>query len=287
MSTATLVVTGSEAAAACGVDPYRSPVSLWAEKLGLAPAREPGEAAYWGTLLEPIVKDEVARRDYLIVDRADNESDEVRSDEYPWLLGHIDGRVARESSPRSDWGILEVKTTSPWRGHEWEDDQAPPAVVVQAHVYMLLTGLSWALAACLVGGQRLELREFAFDPGIAEIVAAKTQEFLGFVERQEPPPPDGARDTTELLGRLYPYATPAVIELTPEEFQVCRRREALREQLKEVERQKDECDQVLKLALGEASVGMWEGRRVVTWAKVDRAGYEVEARSYRQLRVRP
>lgn len=286
--TPALVVTGSEAAAACGVDPFRSPVALWTEKLGLAVPREDNEAMRWGNLLEPIVAREVESKGFMLsypMDGADLIG--VKSPEYPWLLGHPDAYCGHTTPHvHTGQGICEIKTTSPWRRGEWDDEQAPPHVVVQAHVYMLLTGLRWTLAACLVGGQKLEIREFDYDEDIASIVLDKTREFLGYVERQEPPPPDGAKSTSDVLARLYPKGTGEVVELSPELYALAREREALREQAKVIEAQMEEREQALKLALGQASVGTFDGRRVVTWTDVERKGYEVQAKSYRAFRVK-
>lgn len=283
-----LIVTGSEAAGACGVDPYRSPVALWSKKLGLAPERETGDAAMWGNLLEPVILTHMMFLGFRVGTGHDlaampnrRMSGEVRNDDYPWLTGHPDGLTYDRDEP----GILEIKTTSPFRRGEWDDGQIPPHVVVQMHVYCLLTGLRWGLAACLVGGQRLVTAEMEYDEDIAAIILEKTQEFLGYVERREPPPPDGAASTTAKLAALYRQASGEVVELTPELYALCREREALREQAKAVERQQEEKEQALKMALGDASVGMWEGRRVVAWTNVERKGYEVAAKSYRQFRV--
>ena len=49
-------IGGSDAAVACGISRYKSPVELWLEKTGQLPNQEAGEAAYWGTQLEPFVR---------------------------------------------------------------------------------------------------------------------------------------------------------------------------------------------------------------------------------------
>lgn len=48
-----LGIGGSDASVVCGVSKYKSPVELWMEKTGQIPLQEAGEAAYWGTQLEP------------------------------------------------------------------------------------------------------------------------------------------------------------------------------------------------------------------------------------------
>ena len=61
-------IGSSDAAAAVGLHPYKSPLQLWMEKTGrehLLPQVDPDDATspmYWGTLLEPIVAAHYTRR---------------------------------------------------------------------------------------------------------------------------------------------------------------------------------------------------------------------------------
>ena len=55
-------IGGSDASVVCGINKYKSPVELWMNKTGQIPPQEAGEAAYWGTLLESIVRAEFTRR---------------------------------------------------------------------------------------------------------------------------------------------------------------------------------------------------------------------------------
>ena len=55
-------IGGSDAAVVCGISRYKSPVELWMEKTGQLPSQETGEAAYWGNLLEALVREEFTKR---------------------------------------------------------------------------------------------------------------------------------------------------------------------------------------------------------------------------------
>lgn len=55
-------IGGSDASVVCGINKYKSPVELWLEKTGQLPYQEAGEAAYWGTQLEPVVRSEFTKR---------------------------------------------------------------------------------------------------------------------------------------------------------------------------------------------------------------------------------
>ena len=82
-------IGGSEAAAACGVDPHTSRIMLWAEKTGKV-EREQSEAMRWGNLLQPVVYAELEAREWEVMPAPDDEG--VHPD-LPWLTGHVDGYV--------------------------------------------------------------------------------------------------------------------------------------------------------------------------------------------------
>ena len=61
-------IGGSDVAVICGISKYKSPLQLWMEKTGQVDSEEAGEAAYWGTVLEPIVRNEFTNRTGFKVD---------------------------------------------------------------------------------------------------------------------------------------------------------------------------------------------------------------------------
>ena len=81
-------IGGSDAAAACGISRYKSPVELWMEKTDKMTPSEVGESTYWGTLLEGIVRDEFTKRTGIEVK---SEKVLLRSAEHPFVLANLDG----------------------------------------------------------------------------------------------------------------------------------------------------------------------------------------------------
>jgi len=57
-----LGIGGSDAPVVCGLNKYKSPLELWAEKTGQHLPKDAGEPAYWGTRLESLIRDEFAIR---------------------------------------------------------------------------------------------------------------------------------------------------------------------------------------------------------------------------------
>lgn len=83
-----LGIGGSDASVVCGINKYKSPVELWMDKTGQLPPQEAGEAAYWGTLLESIVRAEFTKRTGIEVTKP---SVILQSEEHPFMLANLDG----------------------------------------------------------------------------------------------------------------------------------------------------------------------------------------------------
>ncbi len=62
-------IGGSDASVVCGINRYKSPIELWLDKTDQIPYQEAGEAAYWGTVLEPLVVSEFTKRTGIEVSR--------------------------------------------------------------------------------------------------------------------------------------------------------------------------------------------------------------------------
>jgi putative phage-type endonuclease len=265
-------IGGSEAASACGVDQYRSRVMLWAEKTGRV-EREPSEAMRWGNLLEPVVFAELERRGFNV---APGLAETMRDDERPWLTGHPDGFAEIDGEP----ALLEIKTAGAWAGREWREDAgAPLAYLVQVHHYFELTGYALALLAVLIGGQRLETRVVHRDDAALSLILEQEADFLGYVQRDSPPPPDGSVSAGESLARLYPRSDSSqVVRLDQREWADYKALKARREQLATVERQAAELEQRLKLAMGEAETAISPYDDVCAkWTSYDRTTLDSKA----------
>jgi putative phage-type endonuclease len=242
-------IGGSEAASACGVDPFRSRIMLWAEKTGRV-ERPETEAMKWGRLLEPVVFQELERQGFDVMPAPDVE---WSHDDRRWMVGHVDGFVDVDGVR----GVLEIKTTSAYNNHDWHTASgAPLPYIVQCHHYMVLTGCDVALLACLVGGQRLELRTVPFDSETMDYVAVLEDRFLKYVRTDRPPPPDGSKSAAEAIRALHPAANGKTIRLDKATWEACKELKARKEQIVTVKRQADELQQRIELALGDAEVAV-------------------------------
>lgn len=195
-------IGSSDAAAAVGLNPYKSQLELWLEKTGRdaeLPKTDPNDETspmYWGTLLEPIVAAHYTRRAGHKVRRINAV---LQHPTYPWMLANID----REVIGAPDVQILECKTAGINGARLWKEG-VPEYVQLQVMHQLAVTGKQAADVAVLLGGQELQIHRIARDDGlIAQLMELEAQ-FWAFVETDQPPPADGSDSADQALRCLYP-----------------------------------------------------------------------------------
>lgn len=96
---------GSDMAAVLGESPWRTPLDVYLDKLGLVPEREPTPAMRRGTVLEPVAADEYARLTGKRLQRghAGLPVGILRHESHPWMQMNLDRVVMGERT------IAEIK----------------------------------------------------------------------------------------------------------------------------------------------------------------------------------
>jgi len=238
-------IGGSEAAAACGNDPYRSRRLLWYEKVN-GIEREESEAMRVGTLLQPAIAEIVAERGYEIMPAP---ADGFTHPDWPWMIAHPDGLA----SVNGVKGGAEIKT----RGTGWNesDDLALATYVMQCQHGMEVCGLDVWLLAILhggFGGLRLEVREIARDDELISVMVELEQEIVDAVRTLQPPPARGAKSDDESLKLEFPSSNGSAVRATGDVWQMVKDARLLKEQRDEVDRQYKERVQNIQAYMGEA-----------------------------------
>ena len=263
---------GSDAATVLDLSPWTSRYALWCEKRGQVSAFGGSEATQWGHLLEEVVAREAARR----LGKAVVSSPVMfRSRTHPFMLANVD-RLLLDEKGRPE-GILEVKTTDASNAASWSKGQAPVYYVCQVMHYMAVTGLRYAVLACLVGGNKLIMvTVYADDQMIADIVASE-EAFWHQVCSGECPPVDGSASATAALGVRYPGIPETAVELAGDTAEALVHRGRLFEEKKAIEAQIAEIDNLVRAALGDAESGTVHGTSVVTWKTQERTTVDSKA----------
>jgi putative phage-type endonuclease len=249
---------GSDAGAALGLNPYKTPVKLYLEKIGEIEPDDlsDNDAVHFGTVLEDTVAAEYERRTGNKV-RRDNRS--LRHAEHNWMLGHIDRKLVGQPA------LLECKTAGAWMASDWGpsgSDDVPDAYLVQCLHYLIVTGYKRADLAVLIGGQTFRHYTIGFDRDLADVVIEREREFWQCVETRTPPEIVTAQDIAD----LYPVDSGDQVLADPALVDAHRDLVKVRETIKARESDKAGIEKRIKAALGEAAELIApDGSRLVTW----------------------
>lgn len=193
-------IGASEVAAILGLDPYRSPIDIYAKKLGLV-EDAPSFHTERGNFIEPGLRAWASKR--LGVNFQPGQSRQHA--EHAHVLATPDGEHEDENYRIAN--VLELKSPGFRTWHEWGDgDDAPDRYVVQVVQQMLVTGAPRGhLAAWL--GDDLRIYTFERDAELEGVIVESIERFWrDYIETQTPPPADGSPSSREWLSRRFPRA---------------------------------------------------------------------------------
>ena len=260
-------IGGSDAAAIIGLDRYRSPFDVYADKLGLRPEIPDNEAMRQGRDLEQYVAErfmeatgkKVRRRNAML-----------QHPEYPFMIADIDRWVVGENAG------FEAKTTSVLNRCKFSQGEFPPRYYVQCMHYMAVTGADrWYLAVLVLNKS---FHVFTIERDEAEIqalIAAEKDFWENHVLKKIPPTPDGSETTSEVIKQLFPEAREsAEIAMFGYEDKIQQYLE-LDAKVKEFESERDKLKQELQLAMADAEIGRAQGY-IVEWKNQARQSLDTQ-----------
>ena len=251
-------IGGSDASVVCGISRYKSPVELWMNKTGQLPDQEAGEAAYWGTQLEPFVRAEFTKRTGIEV-RTVNQL--LQSEEYPFMLANLDGIC---EVPDIGTCVFEAKTASAYKAGEWEDT-IPDEYMLQVQHYMAVTGYAGTYIAVLLGGNTFKWKFVERDEELISMLIELESAFWDHVQDRTPPSLDGSNASAKFLADRFCDSIPqSHITLPDTAVTLLAQYDEACEELEAVTERKQRAENLLKEMMGENEVGT-AGDRIVTW----------------------
>lgn len=139
-------IGGSDAAAILGMNPYKTNIELWQEKIGLVEPEDIGEKPYvkYGNDAEPLLSQLFAldHPEYEVTWKEYNSYEHAK---YPYIIGSLDGIIVEKDTGRI--GILEIKTTNilnSMHKEKW-NERIPQNYYIQVLHYLLVTGYDFAV----------------------------------------------------------------------------------------------------------------------------------------------
>lgn len=190
-------IGGSDVVAICGLNKYKSPVEVWMEKTGQSMPKEQSESAYWGTILEPLVRQEFTLRSNMKVKL---KQCILKHPKHDFMIANIDGVVIDTNHGEC---LFEAKTASAYKQSQWED-AIPEEYMLQIQHYIAVTGYHRTYIAVLIGGNQFKYEVIERDDELIEMIVKLEYNFWNnYVLTNTPLPIDGSDASSELLNSLF------------------------------------------------------------------------------------
>ncbi len=264
-----------------GVDPNKSTLEVWADKMNLIPDELPEDALpiaerneniYWGNMMEDVLASEFGRRNKCrvirppthLVHRKDSSgldhsfriqkpnicefNKRMRANADRFLYGDREGR-----------GNLQCKNTNFFLGIKWPDDKPLIHVSIQLQHELACSGAKWGAIAVLAGGNRYKQYIVERHDEVIKRISDEVEKFWGYVERKEEPPVvHHALDSeSSMLALLHSNPVEDTVELDPILTVDAERLAFVKAQIKELKKEEKEISAVFKQAIGDHTLGMF------------------------------
>jgi putative phage-type endonuclease len=279
----TKFVGGSDIASIMGINPYRSGLDCWLDKV--SPDTRPDSdnpATRRGKRMEPVIL-EWAREDFGL--EVEHRNRRFVDSAVPFFAAEIDAETTVDGEPVN----VEVKTVHPFLGKEWgeqESDGMPLHYLAQTMWGLSVTGRNLCVVYAGVGD---ELRRYFVerDDALIDLMRHEADSFWrGYVETRLRPDIDPSHARVfETLKRLYPGTNgEAVNASTTHESWYATMVDAA-EKAAMYEGVAKGAKAHLVSEMGEAAQLVFADGQALKRAKRKRAGYTVDATEYWDIRV--
>ncbi|MDR5879657.1 lambda-exonuclease family protein [Caballeronia sp. LZ032] len=269
-------IGGSDAAAAVGLNPYKSSLELWLEKTGRdaeLPKPDPHdttEPVYWGTLLEPIV---AAAYTQQTGNRVRRVNAVLQHPTIPFMLANLDREIVGVPGVH----ILECKTAGEFGARLWRDG-VPEYVQLQVQHQLAVTGKRVADVAVLLCGQQLAVHRIERDDQlIARLISLEAQ-FWQYVANDTPPPADGSESADRALRCLYPGTAGTTVDFSDDRKLSAAFADlvAVRAEIEFREKEETKLKQAIQQTMGDASHAVFETGEVSFKRSKDSTGVDLK-----------
>jgi putative phage-type endonuclease len=244
----------SEAAAACGLSPWMSPLELFLQKTGRAPAVEETLPMRVGKALEPVVLRAFEDREGV---KVTDQQRRIVDPRLPWRWATLDGMA--------DGVPVEAKTSGSAEG--WGDDgsdQVPLHYMLQAQHQLacLEEGVEILWMPVLFAARDLRVYRIPRSPSVIEALTEKEVAFWDRVVADQPPEIINSTDV-----RLrWPTDTGATVVATDDILDAWLELHAARSRRKAAEADEERLQTQLQLFMADRSALLGpDGKALATW----------------------
>ncbi|MFW2078629.1 YqaJ viral recombinase family protein [Acinetobacter sp.] len=204
-------IGSSDAATACGLNPYMSMLELWLIKTGRQTQSIEDESTgvaplYWGKQLEPLVAEYYSMHTDNKVRRVNAVLQHHDPDKH-FMLANLDYSVVGSEEVQ----ILECKTAGEHGAKLWRDG-VPLYVLCQVQHQLAVTGKQAAHVCVLLCGHETKIFKVTRSESVIEHIISAERYFWECVEKDTPPSVDASESAAKAIQQLYPVHIPLTVE---------------------------------------------------------------------------
>jgi len=275
-------IGGSDIAAICGLNPFKTPLQVWQSKINPVVDEEISEPAYWGTTLENVVAQEYAKRTGRKVQRINQI---LHHPHLPYCLANIDravvntdmaGRVFWKDDRLTTNRILECKTANGFAAKKWGEsgsDYVPDEYLVQCMWYMGITGADICDLAVLIGGQDFRIYTIQKDTLLLDDLYSTASDFWKLVETHTEPDPLTYAECTKKWANSD---SSLIVQASESLVDDLEKIQNIKAQVKELETQEDALKANVLMALENAETLTYQGIKVATCKTQNRTSFDAK-----------
>lgn len=204
-------IGSSDAATACGLNPYMSMLELWMIKTGRTQQDIDDDSSgvaplYWGKQLEPLVAEYYSLHTNNKVRRVNAVLQHPDQDKL-FMLANLDYAVVGSD----DVQILECKTAGEHGARLWRDG-VPLYVLCQVQHQLAVTGKQAAHVCVLICGHETKIFKVTRSESVIQHLIKAERYFWECVEKDTPPSVDASESAAKAILQLYPAHIPLSVE---------------------------------------------------------------------------
>lgn len=253
-------IGGSDAGAICGLNPYVTAMQVYHDKTSDTADDTDNEAMRQGRDLEEYVSQRFMEATGKKVRRANAI---FYNEDNPFMLANVDRLLVGEDAG------LECKTASPYMADKWKDGEIPMHYQIQCHHYMAVCDTRAWYIAVLIYGKEFKFHKIERDEDIiTDLIQIEKDFWENNVLGHTLPAPDGSKAADTVISNYFKETKPVSILLPPSFDGMLEHRQDLVSAIDEMEKEKKQIEQELKLYMGKAETAENDQFKV-SWKPVD------------------
>ena len=253
---------GTDIAAIMGIHPYKTAMSVYAEKLELIEPGIPTPAMKLGLALEPVIAKLYTEETGERLIKAPFAR--MFSDKFKWVIGSPD-RLTHDKEL-----VVELKSVgarSAWRFGAHGTSEVPKEYFLQVQWYLMILNLGLGHLAALIGGNEFRIFNIESDKELQDMMLDLGARFwTDHILKKVPPPPSGLPVDTALIKRLNQQSSGEMKAAFPETEELMISLAEAKAQRDFQERKIAEFENRIKLEIGDAD-GIEGLNYIATWKK--------------------